>query len=509
MQTMKAPAAVDSAALAVYRVSTEDDVAVALRDLVAQETIAVGERSVLVTAAIPRGHKLAIRTVSEGQVVRKYGWPIGRATADIEEGSHVHSHNLETLLSGTDEYEYGGSNASTITKPVSKGGSFLGYRRANGKVGTRNEIWILCTVGCVGRTAERIARLAAQKYAGRVDNVVAFPHQFGCSQLGGDLDRTRRLIAGLARHPNAGGVLILGLGCESNQLSKLLSEIPESERERIRYFAAQATEDETEAGLQAVAELVKLAEQDQRVPCGLDDLVVGLKCGGSDGFSGITANPLVGRIADRVTEAGGTAVLTEIPEIFGAEQLLMKRAASREVFDGIVHVVNDFKEYFLRNNQPVHENPSPGNKAGGITTLEEKSLGAVQKGGHATVTQVLRYGERTTKPGLTLLEAPGNDGVSSTALVAAGATILLFTTGRGTPLGFPVPTLKISSNSALAQHKSHWIDFDAGKALAVADPETVTDEFLQLIVATASGQPARNELNEQREIAIWKDGVTL
>jgi altronate hydrolase len=509
MQTMNAPAAPHSAPPAVYRVSTEDDVAVALRDLAAQETIAVGDRSVLVTAAIPRGHKLAIRPVSAGQVVRKYGWPIGRATADIAVGSHVHSHNLETLLSGTDEYEYGGSSAPTATKPVGKSGSSLGYRRANGKVGTRNEIWILCTVGCVGRTAERIARLAAQKYAGRVDNVVAFPHQFGCSQLGGDLDRTRRLIAGLARHPNAGGVLILGLGCESNQLSKLLTEIPESERQRIRYFAAQAIEDETEAGLQAVEELVQLAEKDQRVPCGLDDLVVGLKCGGSDGFSGITANPLVGRIADRVTEAGGTAVLTEIPEIFGAEQLLMQRAASREVFDGIVTVVNDFKEYFLRNNQPVHENPSPGNKAGGITTLEEKSLGAVQKGGHATVTQVLRYGERTTQPGLTLLEAPGNDGVSSTALVAAGATILLFTTGRGTPLGFPVPTLKISSNSALAAHKSHWIDFDAGKALSVADPEIVTDEFLQLIVATASGQPARNELNEQREIAIWKDGVTL
>lgn len=509
MQTMNAPPSPDSVSPAVYRVSTTDDVAVALRDLAAQETIEVGDRSVLVTALIPRGHKLAIRPVSAGQVVRKYGWPIGRATTDIAVGSHVHSHNLETLLSGTGEYEYGGSSAPTVTKPVSKSGSFLGYRRANGKVGTRNEIWILCTVGCVGRTAERIARLAAQKYAGRVDNVVAFPHQFGCSQLGGDLDRTRRLIAGLARHPNAGGVLILGLGCESNQLSKLLSEIPESERDRIRHFAAQATEDETEAGLQAVEELVQLAERDQRVACGLDDLVVGLKCGGSDGFSGITANPLVGRIADRVTEAGGTAVLTEIPEIFGAEQLLMERAASREVFDGIVTIVNDFKEYFLRNNQPVHENPSPGNKAGGITTLEEKSLGAVQKGGHATVTQVLRYGERTTKPGLTLLEAPGNDGISSTALVAAGATILLFTTGRGTPLGFPVPTLKISSNSALAQHKSHWIDFDAGKALSVADPETVTDEFLQLIVATASGQAARNELNEQREIAIWKDGVTL
>jgi altronate hydrolase len=493
---------------AVYRVAAEDDVAVALRDLAAQETIVVGDRNIVLVDAIPRGHKVAIRAVCAGQSVRKYGWPIGRATADITVGTHVHTHNVTTLLSGTDEYEYSPSAPSEAGK-APDAAAFMGYRRANGKVGTRNEIWILCTVGCVGRTAERIARLAAQKSAGRVDNVVAFPHQFGCSQLGGDLDRTRKLIAGLARHPNAGGVLILGLGCESNQLSKLLTEIPEAERERIRYFAAQSTEDETEAGLTAVEELVQLAERDQRVPCELKDLVVGLKCGGSDGFSGITANPLVGRIADRVTAAGGTAVLTEIPEIFGAERLLMERAADREVFDGIVNVVNDFKEYFLRNNQPVHENPSPGNIAGGITTLEEKSLGAVQKGGHATVTQVLRYGERTTRPGLTLLEAPGNDGVSSTALVAAGATVLLFTTGRGTPLGFPVPTLKISSNSALAEHKSHWIDFDAGKALNAADPESVTDEFLQLIVATASGRPARNEINEQREIAIWKDGVTL
>ncbi|MDY6945867.1 MAG: altronate dehydratase family protein [Pseudomonadota bacterium] len=506
---MSAATSINSASPAVYRVALADDVAVALRDLLAHESIAVGDRTVVTTAAIPRGHKVAIRAVPAGRAVRKYGWPIGRATADIAIGAHVHSHNLETLLSGTDDYEYTGCDAADVTKHAAGAASFLGYRRANGRVGTRNEIWILCTVGCVGRSAERIARMAAQKYAGRIDDVVAFPHQFGCSQLGGDLDRTRRLIAGLARHPNAGGVLILGLGCESNQLGKLLLDIPESERERVRYFAAQATEDETETGLQAVEALVQLAEHDRRVACGLDDLVVGLKCGGSDGFSGITANPLVGRIADSVTAAGGTAVLTEIPEIFGAERLLMQRAQNREVFDGIVHVVNDFKEYFLRNHQPVHENPSPGNIAGGITTLEEKSLGAVQKGGHATVTQVLRYGERTTKPGLTLLEAPGNDGISSTALVAAGATILLFTTGRGTPLGFPVPTLKISSNSSLAQRKPHWIDFDAGKALNAVDPAMVTAELLQLIVATASGQPARNELNEQREIAIWKDGVTL
>ncbi len=492
-----------------FRIAPRDDVAVAVRDLAAGEQVQIDDATITLLDPIARGHKFAVRPIGKAQPVCKYGWPIGRATADIAAGAHVHTHNVATRLSGLDEYRYEAPIVLPESRAPRPAPSFMGYRRANGRVGTRNEIWILCTVGCVGRTAERIARLGSQRFAGRIDGVHAFPHQFGCSQLGGDLDRTRRLIAALACHPNAGGVLIVGLGCESNQLGKLLEGIPPHERAHIRSFAAQATGDETEAGLNALEELVALAEGAKREPCLLSDLAIGLKCGGSDGFSGITANPLVGRIADRVTAAGGAAILTEIPEVFGAEQLLMQRAANRQVFDGIVNVVNDFKDYFLRNDQPVHENPSPGNIAGGITTLEEKSLGAVQKGGHATVTQVIRYAEQSNSPGLTLLEAPGNDGVSSTALVAAGATIVLFTTGRGTPLGFPAPTLKISSNSALAQNKPHWIDFDAGRVLAGEDAEAVTDEFLRLIIATASGQPAKNELNEEREIAIWKDGVTL
>lgn len=493
---------------AAFRIAARDDVAIALRDLAAGEQVPVEGATITLLEPIARGHKFAVRAISASQPVCKYGWPIGRARNDIAIGAHVHTHNVSTRLSGVDEYRYQPAVQSESHTGNSTQ-SFMGYRRSNDRVGTRNEIWILCTVGCVGRTAERIARLGAQRFAGRVDGIHAFPHQFGCSQLGGDLDRTRKLIAALACHPNAGGVLIVGLGCESNQLDKLLAGIPERERSHIRSFAAQASGDETEAGMRALEELVAIAERAKREPCPISDLSIGLKCGGSDGFSGITANPLVGRIADRITAAGGAAILTEIPEVFGAEQLLMQRAASREVFDGIVGVVNDFKDYFLRNNQPVHENPSPGNIAGGITTLEEKSLGAVQKGGHATVTQVIRYAERSDQPGLTLLEAPGNDGISSTALVAAGATIVLFTTGRGTPLGFPAPTLKISSNSTLAQNKPHWIDFDAGRVLAGEDAEQVTDEFLRLIIDTASGQPAKNELNEEREIAIWKDGVTL
>lgn len=494
---------------AALRIAPTDDVGVALRDLERGEEVDVAESSIALRDSIGRGHKFALHDINEGQAVRKYGWPIGRATRAIRVGEHVHTHNVETLLKGLDSYRFEAAASPPTTGVASPRQTFLGYRRANGKVGTRNEIWILCTVGCVGRTAERIARLASMRFADKVDGVHAFPHQFGCSQLGGDLDRTRRLIAALARHPNAGGVLILGLGCESNQLDALLKDFSQADRARVRSFAAQATQDETEAGLRALEELVEFAAQDRREPCGIEDLCIGVKCGGSDGFSGISANPLVGRATDWVTANGGTSILTEIPEIFGAERLLMQRAASEEVFDGIVTLVNDFKDYFLRNGEPISENPSPGNIAGGITTLEEKSLGAVQKGGHAVVTQVLRYGDRVQRPGLALLEAPGNDGVSSTALVAAGATVVLFTTGRGTPLGFPAPTLKISTNSVLAQNKPHWIDFDAGQVLAGRDQDEVTGELIELILRTASGARAKNEANEEREIAIWKNGVTL
>ena len=337
----------------------------------------------------------------------------------------------------------------------------------------------------------------------------AFPHPFGCSQLGDDLIHTRKLIAGLAAHPNAGGVLILGLGCENNQLKALLESAPGLDSERLRSFTTQMVEDELEDGLEAIEALVEIAERDRREPSPVSDLVVGLKCGGSDGFSGVTANPLVGRIADKVSDAGGTPVLTEIPEVFGAEGVLLARAATRQVFDDAVGVIDDFKRYFIDNHQPIYENPSPGNIAGGITTLEEKSLGAVQKGGRAPLVEVLRYGDQVGPHGLTLLEAPGNDAVSSTALTAAGATVILFTTGRGTPLGFPAPTLKIASNSDLAARKPGWIDFDAGVVLSGTSMDAAADSLMDLVVATASGQPTKAELNGEREIAIWKSGVTL
>jgi altronate hydrolase len=490
----------------LHLVHPSDDVAVALAPIPAGAELSVGGISVRAASDIPRGHKIALRPIAAGAVVRKYGFPIGRASVAIAAGEHVHSHNLATALGGPEDYAFAPMTPTAFADPRA---TFQGYRRASGKVGTRNEIWILCTVGCVTRTSQRLAKMAAEKFAGRVDGVHAFTHPFGCSQLGDDLGKTRKIIAGLAAHPNAGGVLIIGLGCESNQLGKLIAEIPELDRSRLRSFAAQAEDDETETGMAAIEELVAIAEQDKRVECPVSDLVLGLKCGGSDGLSGLTANPLVGAMADRVAAGGGKPILTEIPEVFGAERLLMGRAANAEVFGDVVSVVNDFKRYFIDHGQPVYENPSPGNKDGGITTLEEKSLGAVQKGGVTTLTQVLRYGEQTHAPGLALLEAPGNDAVSSTALVAAGATVILFTTGRGTPLGFPAPTLKIATNSALAQKKPHWIDFDAGVLVTGTSFDEAADDLFQLVLDTASGKPARNETNDEREIAIWKDGVTL
>ncbi|HEX8624063.1 MAG TPA: altronate dehydratase family protein [Allosphingosinicella sp.] len=490
----------------LLRLAPGDDVAVALRALEPGEIVGGGDSALEVLAPIPFGHKLALRDLPAGTEVRKFGWPIGILTAPVRAGEHVHSHNLSTRLGGVEGYDYQPAAAEPAgeARPL----SFRGYKRGDGRVGTRNEVWILPTVGCVARTASKIANIAHTRHSGAVDGVHAFAHPFGCSQLGDDLAATRSILAALACHPNAGGVLLVGLGCESNQLDRLLDEIPQGLRGRVRTLRAQSAGDEIEEGLELVDALVATASLARRQEAGLGELVLGLKCGGSDGFSGLTANPLVGRMADRVIGAGGGAILSEIPEIFGAERLLMARARDRAVFEAIVAVVNDFKRYFLAHGEPVSENPSPGNLAGGITTLEEKSLGAVQKGGRSPVEDVLRYGQRVRRRGLSLLEAPGNDAVSSTALAAAGANLILFTTGRGTPLGFPVPTVKIASNSALAARKGGWIDFDAGAALQDG-LEPVAERLAQRIAAIASGEETAAERNGEREIAIWKRGVTL
>ncbi|SDA33997.1 UxaA family hydrolase [Sphingomonas sp. NFR15] len=488
------------------KVDPRDDVAVAMEALPAGDLVTVGGVDVRLAEDIPAGHKFAVTPVTAGRPVLRYGFPIGTARADIAPGAHVHTHNVATALATAGAYRYAPVAAAPAAAPSAR--TFEGYLRADGSVGTRNEIWIIPSVGCVGRTAERLAARAGGDLPAGVDGVVAFPHPFGCSQLGDDLAGTTRVLAALACHPNAGGVLLLGLGCESNQLSGMLELIPPERRDRIRVVGAQASADEMAEGLAAIAELVALAARDRRSTVPLSALTLGVKCGGSDGLSGLTANPVIGRIADRVGDAGGRVLLTEIPEIFGAEQLLMDRCTSRETFDALVSLVNGFKDYFVRNGEPVSENPSPGNIRGGITTLEEKSLGAVQKGGHVPVTDVLPYAGRVRRAGLTLLEAPGNDAVSTTALAAAGATMTLFSTGRGTPLGSPVPTVKIASNAALAAAKPGWIDFDAG---AVLDDglDVAADRLLDRIVAIASGARTRNEVNEERAIAIWKRGVTL
>ena len=501
------------------KIHERDNVVIALAPLGADIRIGNVAGEDVTASEIPRGHKIALTKFEAGQPIVKYGFPIGRATQEIHAGDWVHTHNLETMLGDNVEYSYrpvtadhSGPNAPDGRREVEPPQrEFKGYRRASG-TGTRNEIWIINTVACVNNAAERIARQAHEQYAtGNIDGIYAFPHPYGCSQLGDDLKATQKVLAGLLNHPNAGGVLVLGLGCENNAIKHFVDQLGGFDPDRVRFLNAQDVEDEVEEGFKLVGQLASYADNFQRELRPLSDLVIGMKCGGSDGLSGITANPLVGRITDRLSESGGTAIISEVPEMFGAEQILMNRARDEAVFRSIVEMINGFKDYYRRYDQPIFENPSPGNKDGGITTLEEKSFGAIQKGGQATVTQVLAYGERATEPGLVLLESPGNDGVSSTAESVAGANLILFTTGRGTPLGVPTPTIKISTNTELALKKPKWIDFDAGVILTGARTlEQSTDELLDFILRVASGEVrAKNELNGFREITIFKTGVTL
>lgn len=456
----------------------------------------------------PRGHKIALRNIAKGDPVVKYGFPIGRATQDIAEGEWVHSHNLATALGANEEYTYNPSrNTPAVkTEPL----TINGYQRSNGEIGIRNELWIVPTVGCVNGQANAIVeRLRQEVDLTGIDDVRAFTHNYGCSQLGQDHANTRAALAALVRHPNAGGVLVLGLGCENNQMNRFREEIGAVDADRVKFLVAQDVEDEVETGFGLCRDLIERMRADRREPLPISRLKVGLKCGGSDGFSGITANPLVGRISDRLVSMGGTTVLTEVPEMFGAETILMDRAESRDVFDRIVGMITDFKDYFRSFGMPVYENPSPGNKAGGITTLEEKSLGCVQKGGTSAVVDVLDYACNATKPGLNLLTAPGNDLVAATALALSGCHMMLFTTGRGTPFGTCVPTMKISTNSQLASRKRNWVDFDAGILLENGDMEGVADSLMAKIVETANGSRLKHELAGAKEIAIFKSGVTL
>ena len=486
------------------KIHPSDNVAVALEDLKAGENAGVVLRE-----DVGRGHKFALRAVAAGEDIIKYGMPIGTAKSGIAAGEKVHTHNIRTRLDGVLEYQY----RPDLSAAPHNGREdfFLGYRRADGRAGIRNNLWIIPTVGCVNALAENLAGEINRKLPdGNVERAVALPHPYGCSQLGADHALTRKILADFVRHPNAGGVLVIGLGCENNTIGEFRKEVGAHDEKRVRFMVAQDETDEFETGMRLLEELIENARNDRREKIPVSELVVGLKCGGSDGLSGITANALVGRFSDRLTASGGTTILSEVPEMFGAETLLMNRCASPEVFEKCVKMINGFKNYFTRYGQTIYENPSPGNKAGGISTLEDKSLGCTQKGGSGTVVDVLEMGDTVKIRGLNLLNGPGNDMVATTLLSAAGAHLVLFTTGRGTPFGGVVPTLKIASNTSLAQKKTHWIDFNAGRLVeSGTDAGAVDEEFFRLILDTASGRPAQNEKHAFEEIAIFKDGVTL
>lgn len=489
------------------KINPVDNVMVALVPLEKGAVIEIGGLSIQLKEDIDKGHKFALSDIGASEHVIKYGNPIGIAIEAISAGEWVHTHNAKTTLSGKLDYHYVPQLENLKALPSK---TFKGYKRSNGEVGIRNELWIVPTVGCVnGIGMAMLEALKRNVDLSHIDGVEIFKHNYGCSQLGKDHEDTQRILADLVRHPNAGGVLLLGLGCENNQIDHMLEVLKNHPLDRVKTLVVQEVEDEIEVGLAALKELIEAMKADVREELSLSHLKVGLKCGGSDGLSGITANPLLGAFSDRLIQEGGSTILTEVPEMFGAEQLLMNRCISEAVYKKTVDMINDFKDYYMSYNMPIYENPSPGNKKGGITTLEDKSLGCTQKSGLAPVVDVLQYGERLTENGLNLLSAPGNDLVAATALGASGCHMVLFTTGRGTPFGSFVPTVKIASNSQLAQLKRHWIDYNAGVLVEGQTMEAVLEDFYDYIIDVASGQQVNNEIQGYREIAIFKTGVTL
>ena len=491
------------------KINPADSVVVCLVEKKKGETIDIDGKQISLNQDTPAGHKVLIKDVQEGEDIIKYGYPIGHALQAMKAGDWVNENNLKTNLSGTLEYTYSPVNDELSIKNENR--TFKGYVRKNGDVGVRNELWIVPTVGCVNGIAEKLAEKMRQETGCKdIDNIYAWHHNYGCSQLSGDHENTRKVLRDICLHPNAGGVLVLSLGCENNQPDDFMKMLGDYDQQRIKLLVTQKVEgDEVEAGMKVLHELYDIAKQDKRQDVPVAKLRVGLKCGGSDGFSGITANPLVGEFSDWLVAQGGTSVLTEVPEMFGAETILMNRCRNEQLFHQTVSMINNFKEYFLSHGEPVGENPSPGNKAGGISTLEDKALGCTQKCGKAPVSGVLEYGDRLQNTGLNLLSAPGNDLVASTALASCGCHLVLFTTGRGTPFGTFVPTMKIATNPTLASRKPQWVDFSAGQLVEGKTMQELVPEFIDKVLAVASGELARNEENDYREISIFKNGVTL
>ena len=488
------------------KINENDNVAVALDVIPENTTVDVGDTKITTVMEIPAGHKFALVDMPEQTPVIKYGFRIGNTIAAVKAGEWIHTHNLKTGLGDLLEYCY---EPDLAEEQYTEDVTFMGYNRKNGKVGVRNEIWIIPTVGCVNNVASKIAELSKGLVRENIEAICAFPHPYGCSQMGEDQEHTRQILANLINHPNAGGVLVLGLGCENSNIDVLKGYLGEIDAERVKFLVSQESDDEIAEGVEIVKGLAEYAAQFQREPISVSKLVVGMKCGGSDGFSGITANPTVGRFSDILISKKGTTILTEVPEMFGAETILMNRCANEELFHKTVDLINDFKNYFKSHHQTIYENPSPGNKKGGISTLEDKSLGCTQKSGNAIVKGVLAYGEMVKTSGLNLLSAPGNDLVASTALAASGAHIVLFTTGRGTPFACPVPTMKISSNSRLAGKKENWIDFNAGVVAEGEDLDAAGKRLFDEVVAIASGKQVKSELAGFHDMAIFKQGVTL
>ena len=489
------------------KINPADSVVVCLEPKKKGDIIEIDGRAITVNQDTPAGHKVLIKDVAQNEDIIKYGYPIGHAMQAMKAGDWVNENNLKTNLSGTLEYTY-----NPVNEPLNisnQNRTFKGYIRKNGDVGIRNEIWVVPTVGCVNGIAERLVNKLKAEVNGGVDNIYAWHHNYGCSQLSEDHENTRKVLRDICLHPNAGAVLVLSLGCENNQPEEFMAMLGDYEKDRIKLLVTQRVDDEMEAGMQILHQLYDIASKDVRTDVPVSKLRVGLKCGGSDGFSGITANPLVGEFSDWLVAQGGTSVLTEVPEMFGAETILMNRCTSKELFEQTVSMVNNFKNYFLSHGEPVGENPSPGNKAGGISTLEDKALGCTQKCGKAPVSGVMEYGDRLQNPGLNLLSAPGNDLVASTALASCGCHLVLFTTGRGTPFGTFVPTMKIATNPDLARRKANWIDFSAGQLIEGRTMQELVPEFIDKVLAVASGEPAKNEINDYREISIFKNGVTL
>lgn len=488
------------------KIHEDDNVAVALRPIKEGECLTAAGEEVKTLEEIPQGHKFALKPIKAGEDVVKYGFRIGHAKEDIQPGQWIHVHNVKTALGDLLTYTY-----EPVAAKVSETehACFQGYRRKDGKAGVRNELWIVPTVGCVNSIAQAIAREGQKFVGGSIEAVAAFTHPYGCSQMGDDQENTRKILADMIHHPNAGGVLVLGLGCENSNIPVLMDYIGEYDHDRVRFLQCQDVEDEMEEAMKILGELAEYAGGFQREKIDASELIVGMKCGGSDGLSGITANPIVGAFSDILCSKGGTTILTEVPEMFGAETLLMNRCETPELFEQTVNLINDFKNYFKRHDQTIYENPSPGNKKGGISTLEDKSLGCTQKSGSSPVKGVLAYTEPVKVKGLNLLSAPGNDLVASTALAMSGAQIVLFTTGRGTPFASPVPTVKISSNTKLAQHKEKWIDFNAGRMVEDATKGDLAEALFQLVLDVASGKLVKAEEAGFHDWAIFKQGVTL